>query len=838
MSPQELEQAIKSGEQAVVECLQAADENERRAAAPVAVRMYAAWRSDPLGASKSLGGPAALALLGTASLSELRKAHLDAVWDHERAVAVLRQRRPDWLSAWVDWTLEKQPFISRWGLARRLEREGLIARPEGEGYWLGMIVGTARNGALRMLELDPELLELVFQLFEVEGSGELSLAAHDKYTREQDSWAYALRELAGQGRLDRQRLLDASLQALARDFEQFRAGWFSRFHESMQPTREERLARLDSYRGLLSSRIPPTVTFALKALAELKADPGEHLAPALNAREKGTVRLALKLLAGSQSPRKAFLAAEALSHSAAEVQKEAWSLVQRHGSPADPELRRALEERLGGLSATLAPDVRAWLGASEPARVASAPQPVKPEEPVRVRGLADAEELLELLARLLETGEPALDLERAMDGVSRLSDQKPGKAGEPLLKRARQKLARPGGRCQAEMARLALAWLAREQVERAQEPVTLGAFLSARVEELCARVLAGQVGPLLALPSWSSLGIEPSDLAARLPGGRLDLIQALHRLLPGPPETFRGVAGEEGAVLRFALGGDEKVGSGSGLWSAAARMLGKSNPSASLWAAAARVRCPASDCPEVEARYPGLGRALQSRLRIVPRHGHLWVEADCPAQSSLELPGQQIWLKPGDDSPADRRWQATVWPAGRHAWWAQGCLELGNNLDWWEADWADIVYLESLLEPRPLDAYGRRLLALGLAAREPAQSGMSVDALARALTEGRLSGAEMADSMAEVAELAKPGRWARTLGTVARLSEAHAGQAHAALERLLGQAPPAGELIELLVELGARLGRPLTDPAARRALEQVKGNGKAAKLARAARAQN
>ncbi len=831
MSPQELEQAIQAGEQAVVDCLQGAGESERRAAAQVSLRLYAAWRSDPLGASKSLGAPAALALLGTATLSELRKAHLDGVWDQERAILILRQRRPEWLSAWVAWTLEKQPFVLRWGLARRLEREGLIPRPETEGYWLGMIVGTARHGALQMLEGDPELLELVWKLFEVEGSGEFSLAAHDKYTREEGTWAHALRELAAQGRLDRQRLLDASLQALARDFEQFRSGWFSRFHESLQPTREERLARMKAYRGLLSSRIPPTVSFALKALADLKADPGEHLAPALNAREKGTVRMALKLLAGSQTPRKALLAAEALSHSAAEVQKEAWSLVQGHGSPTDPELRLALEERLGGLSAKLVPQVRAWLGAPEPARATPAPERVERAGPERVRPVADPDELIELLSRLLETGEPALDLERAMDGVSRLFAHQPGKAGQPLAKRARQKLARPGGRCQAEMARLALAWLARERVDRPEEPVTLGAFLSARVEELCARVVDGHVGPLLALPSWSSGGIEPADLAGRLPGGRLDLIQALHRLLPGPPETFRGVAGEEGAALRFALGGDEKVGSGSILWSAAARVLGKTSPSAPLWAAAARARCPDRDCPEVEARYPGLGRALSSRLRIVPRHGHLWVEADCPAESSLELPGQQIWLKPGSDTPADRRWQATVWPGGRHAWWAQGCHELGNNLDWWEADWADIVYLESLLEPRPLDGYGRRLLALGLAAKEPGQSGLAVDALARALSEGRLVGVELADSMAEFSDLAKPGRWARTLGTVARISDAHAGQVHAAVERLLGKMPPAGELLELLVELGARLGRLLTDPDARRALEKVQGSGKAAKLA-------
>ena len=60
---------------------------------------------------------------------------------------------------------------------------------------------------------------------------------------------------------------------------------------------------MDRYLGLLSSRIPPTVSFALKALAVLdKAgrlpakDLLDHPAPALAARQKGTVAQMLKLL--------------------------------------------------------------------------------------------------------------------------------------------------------------------------------------------------------------------------------------------------------------------------------------------------------------------------------------------------------------------------------------------------------------------------------------------------------------------------------------------------------------------------------------------------------------
>ena len=100
-----------------------------------------------------------------------------------------------------------------------------------------------RTGVIALLRRNPDLLvDDVWRLFEVEG-GENSLAAYDKYFREENTWRAALVELGEDGSLDRERLLDASLDALQRGFAQFRAQWFSAFHEALRPTPAEHAVR-------------------------------------------------------------------------------------------------------------------------------------------------------------------------------------------------------------------------------------------------------------------------------------------------------------------------------------------------------------------------------------------------------------------------------------------------------------------------------------------------------------------------------------------------------------------------------------------------------------------
>ena len=88
---------------------------------------------------------------------------------------------------------------------------------------------------------NPDLLiDDVWRIFEVEGGGENSLAAHDKYCPDSVSWRAALVELSNDGALSRERLLDTSLDALQRGFAQFRAQWYSALHEALRPTDDER----------------------------------------------------------------------------------------------------------------------------------------------------------------------------------------------------------------------------------------------------------------------------------------------------------------------------------------------------------------------------------------------------------------------------------------------------------------------------------------------------------------------------------------------------------------------------------------------------------------------
>ncbi len=235
-----------------------------------------------------------------------------------------------------------------------------------------------RDGVRSGLLADPGLLDEVWRLFEIEGGGELSLAAYDKYTRPDDAtWKAALVQLAREGKLSRDRLLDASLDALARDFAQFRAGWFSRFHEALEPTRDERAARAARYLALLASKISPTVAFALNALKLLdkagRLPPAavvENISPALGARQKGTVREALRLLdraAHAEPARKsaiARLAAEALLHEAADVQAAALDLIERHGETSDATLAELVHAQAGTVAASQRQRSQAWLGAA------------------------------------------------------------------------------------------------------------------------------------------------------------------------------------------------------------------------------------------------------------------------------------------------------------------------------------------------------------------------------------------------------------------------------------------------------------------------------------------
>ena len=334
----------------------------------------------------------------------------------------------------------------------------------GIGRWVGRT-----NTIYESLRADPGVLDdELWRAFQIEGGGEVSFAAQDKYRPAEVSWSAAFRRLVAEGLLERPRLIDATLDALGRGYIAFRAGWLVQFHARLEPTADERLERLQSYLGLLGSPTAQVQSFAVKALAELdkttplpEAELVEAIAPAVLNPAKGTATRALRLLdaaAGrseTSRPAAARVAAEALLHESPDVQRRALAIVERFG-----DNDAVLVARLEGAAPVVASSLRPRLAAV----VGSAPQPVSirpahvialtvwPESALDakvldhvppVTAIETPAELALVVARALEHPEEIETLELALDGISRLcgaAGSEPPAVWAPMRKRAERSL--------------------------------------------------------------------------------------------------------------------------------------------------------------------------------------------------------------------------------------------------------------------------------------------------------------------------------------------------------------------------------------------------------------
>lgn len=838
---------------------------------------------------------ARIAVLATATLAELKRLEWDAVprsrVEEDAAIDFLREFRPAWLDEWAEALLEFSP--ETWRFARRLVRESICRKPTGPNYTLGMLTQWAFRPAQPMgrqstlvgdLLDDPGLLEdEVFRLFVTEGTSELSPGPH---------WHDALIELANAEMIPRARLLDASLEALERDFLQWRAGWFSRFHEGLEPTLDERAVRVDRYLRLIGSAIPPTVSFALAALERLAkagrlpaAGLPEQLRPALLARAKGTVMTALELLEGaikatpSVRAEAVAVAAGALSHTSADVGKAALRLIEIHGDREDPDLVALVETHAAGIAASLRGRLAGWLGKSPPAAVtvepvAASPRRSRPSaiDPTRaIAPILTISELVDRFAFVLENTNDADEIERVLGGLSSLcGDRSPDleRLAAPLLKRASALLKKPEVEAerpvQFELARLAAGWVSRAAAARslARGIDALG-FLAKRNDILLMHVVRGESHALLSLPTHKGGVIEPAALVERVrrrgdaATPSFDAVLALLRLArEGRAPALvaaEDLPGELGEALRHALGAtNTTVG-----------------PSAPLWIAAARARDPGGDDSAVEARHPGLGPGAGQAGRLVARVREetrtysrepsitwRWVVVDkSPAMPSTVALQHCSVLLHGDGAAegvightggvaghdeSTVRWARTLWPSWPEPFFGEGVQRLSWNLDWGTAKWEEKCFLEPLAESTTeLRSMAILLLALGLAAKEPGQSGLAVDALIAAVEEERLDSERLGAAMAMLfpSGLVKAARWAKTLAEAARASRLHATVVHRAVQRTLRGEPGSAPrdvvgLFELLRELSAELGEGITDAEALVYLGRVSAGGKTGTLAR------
>ena len=928
MTVEELASLVEEGRpRAIAKAFARLDEKARRASAKDVLALHQRTYKDEA-TSRDQRATVTAAAIACASLPELKKLGWRVRFaGDELTYDLLAARRPPWLDEYAEWICERWTFD--WRLVRRLVRAGLCAKPKHDGYIVGMLSSLGprwkERGSLESaLRADPALLkDEVWRIFEVEGTSRTSLANMDKYSggKREGGWTATLLRLSGKGQLDRARLLDASLDALERDFLQFRAGWYSRFHEAMEPTLAERVKRRERYLALVGSRIPPTVSFALDALRAL-AEAGKlpaaaaRLEPALSARHKATARGALALLAraAEDDPRALVVAAGGLAHEAAEVQRAAIELIEARGDRKDRELGAAVERRAGGVAASLRKRVAAWVGgggASRPgvavgggagevevagARKRAAALPARLAKlagvdaalrgaPTRlaftrmdlpcldpagaIAPIATVDDLIDALATLLEQREDPLQTERALDGVSRLAAEQPADFAQrtaPLLKRAR-KLADGRWRqpflsdsIRFAVAGLAIAWASGEApVEPATKP-SVAMFLVHRIHEVARRAAARIAAPLLAAPTHAGGWLAPGVLVGRVRASvatrqtptLLDAVQALLRLAPDGRAAARAGAakldGELGAALRHALGSPaprDKIG-----------------PTAALWAAAARARAPGDDDPLALAKHPSLGPDAGAAARwsfdvktlvwgqgkfsrpdvvltCVPAPSAPRQRKGEPRTSTIPIPLVATQLAGGDlgeNELTEVRAVPLTWPARLDAFFAHGAVEIGNAIDWGDADHHFPGYLEPLGDPDlPLDEMALLVLAIGLSAKQRRDRGLATDLLIAAIGDGREDGSALGDTIARLVPRAqvKPARLALSLTDAAAIGPLHREVARRIIVRALHGASDGvrelNVLLELLVELSVESGVALGDDRTRGVLAKLGVGGKSAK---------
>lgn len=893
-----------------------------------------------------------IAVAATATISELRKLS----WWYPSAVfcRVLIDRRPNWLADGIELVLERATSSHAVGeIAQQLNifvAQGMIEPPQHDRYALGIAFAYAFDPKLpqRVDRLRSDISRLapaIWRQFEVEGGGEISLANFDKFFSGTDvTWGEALKALADEGYLERQRLLDASLDALNRGFSQYRAGWYSRFHELLEPTLDERARCTGRYLDLLASPIGPTVTLAVSALntidktGRLGAEEiVARIAPALHAKAAATVKSALKLLAKAAKTeprlRSAILrlAAIGLEHPSTEIQVQTVDLIEHHADVLDKAIRAAIDERLQMVNSPLQPRIRALLGAAPEMRL---PEPDNDAEKLkkwardlpaeirrlvgvdaalaalegrsadirrapfdgmdiprldplkRVKRIATFEDLANVALVALEHPDDLDSIEAILASALRFAADPPADALELLAPVARSlkryhtthisDLVTPRGSLLVVLSAL----LGQESGEIVISEDDPRAVLLLRSMAMAAAIRDRRCCLQLSEPTHAGHWIDPTalverSLAQRRDGslanlGLSDQILALLRLAPDGRARALKAAGnledEWGAALRYALGGDQEMGTTKALWVAAARSRAPFSTDARLaalmgYSAVGLDLAPSFSYTTLERQGGWLQIGLISDPDTKPisfgKDGYTFLpqRSNKPATAEKCFPTRALsdlatlglldTYVPGDGRHRANWGALPIWPQNPEPLFAlsvlSACMVDGNNYVK-PANEPLAEGLKHILDPDvPAGSMALLMLCRGLNAIDKGAGQATVDALIAMIDDGRVDGSELGAAMHtfRMSGLVVARRWPDRLKDVARSSTLGLCVMTAALERALYPGTPKHPLrdmhawLETLLEFSVKLGRSIENAEARAGIGQFLGSGKAGKAAKA-----
>jgi Family of unknown function (DUF6493) len=728
---------------------------------------------------------------------------------------------------------------------------GLIDKPDSDAF-ITAIIGRGMfpyQDSYDWLVENWNMMEpIIWRLFEVEGDRENSLAGHDKFSHINNQWATGIYKLAVNGYISRKRLLRECLNALGRGFIQFRSGWFSRLHEDLKPTVEERIELTESYAQLLGSPIPPTVTFAIKALQAIdQSHPlpetllERHLSPCLLSQQKAVVTAALSLLERAVKRKKSFssaacqLAAVTLQHESPEIQSKAINFLKRYADKANETLLKTVSLYREALAPSASIMLEEWLGEGTTHKLIQAPAPTSSDSnsntkirikyamncqqldgwPLKclspIEPILNPEELIHTAAYVLEHPGDVIEIERVLDGISRMPglDDEKLRALAALLKKQISKANKAPHNTYSLNYRLLETTLHRWlepslelelkalEAEQSLTDLSFYSFLALRLMHILKRARARISVPLLSAPTHQGGWLDPTvfmqrQLAWQQIGAMPDEYDMAIALLRIPPNSYKDLSGKNqvSPILTKAF-----------LYLSGAGSINENSVSY-------------------------LEQAI--RYAKTPVNSE---EANVCGQNGLFGPLPFSMLA---------KWRAQVAPSTR-SWEFAAAITVATpifaySMGSHEHEIRD--QFELLTESgAPLDRSALTLMNIGLVIGDPECESYARDAMILAIDEGRLDvkmlGREISAFLYNARS--KPKRLSKSLAEVARVSDLHADAVRQLIEYTLPgdvSMTPVGlsSLLELLNELLVATDRPLEDEWARKQLELLNKGGKTGAL--------
>lgn len=336
--------------------------------------------------------PATIAVFSTAGFTEVKK--LDATPAPEDVYRLIADRKPRWTENFVRYVFEKNP-AEYWSVVRSMERDGLVELEHDSSFLGAMAVGLGRlrepDTIVQFLRDDPTLLEKeVWRMLEDDAAMRLLLTEfqmvfgqHHFSNIPEARWHTALCELTETDEIDKERLLNITTSTLARLALENSDGttlmnphWWIHLHKELKPDIEQHLDLFKDYLSLLRSRSLWAVPWAIEMIEAQSdkvyfpldaacADLGEVFF--MKGKEVPLKAIAcLKTIAEKQvelRPDVALCAAEALSHTSAEIQKQGIMLIEKYGDKKDSNLVDRLKLKMEYASVLNRDRLNKWLPA-------------------------------------------------------------------------------------------------------------------------------------------------------------------------------------------------------------------------------------------------------------------------------------------------------------------------------------------------------------------------------------------------------------------------------------------------------------------------------------------